>query len=169
MFYWYSLVHSKQEAVRSMGHVLDPFRVKQTVQWIDISKQKMYVSIVYMTFNVMLLINCKARIKCSFWFLVQLYLVVYLILSCYLICDFVIFFDILVLLKACLSMKRKVLSNNLSLTVPKMGIVAHVCNPSTQDSEESRSLWVQGQADLHRRSPGQPGLHSEIVLKKIFF
>ena len=114
-FYWYSLVHSKQEAVQSMSHALDPFKVKQTVEWIDIYKQKKYVNIVYMTFNVMLLINYKARIKCSFWFLMQLYLVVYLIPSCYLICDFVIFFDILVLLKACLSMKRKVLSNNLSL------------------------------------------------------
>lgn len=101
----------------------------------------MYVNIVNTTVSVTLLINCKARIKCSFLFLVQLYLVVYLIPSCYLICDFVIFFDILVLLKACLSMKRNVLSNNLSLlTVSKMGIVAHVCNPSTQDSEESRSL-----------------------------
>lgn len=47
----------------------------------------------------------------------------------------------------------------------KMGVVAHVINPSTQKAEAGRSLSSRTAWSIEQ-VPGQPGLHRETVSKK---
>jgi hypothetical protein len=59
----------------------------------------------------------------------------------------------------------KTKQNNMLLLV----MVAHAFNSSTQDTETGRSLWVQGQPELHNKFQASPTLCKETLTQKELF